>query len=101
MSRGRRDAFRSAQPSQGMACMWNGAQLRAKAIQCRGGDIGAKIRRQLAVGGRLDEGEHVGRAAPEEVAGDELGRDRNADAYELVGRPPPRSVRYRPALRCN
>jgi hypothetical protein len=28
---------------------------------------------------------HVGWAAPEEVAGDELGRDRNADAYELVG----------------
>jgi predicted component of type VI protein secretion system len=56
-----------------MARVWNGAQLRAKAFQCRGRDIGAEIRRQLAVGGRLDEGEHVGWATPEEVAGDDSG----------------------------
>jgi hypothetical protein len=67
-----------------MARVWNGAQLRAKAFQCRGRDIGAEIRRQLAVGCRLDEREHVGRTAPEEVPGDELRRDRNADACKLV-----------------
>lgn len=40
-----------------MARVWNGAQLRTKAFQCRGRDIGAEIRRQLAVGSRLDEGD--------------------------------------------
>ena len=64
----------------------HGAQFGAEAPDRRRRDGGAEIRRQLALGHRLDRGEHVGRAASVKVAAHQLGRHRHADAREFLRR---------------
>jgi hypothetical protein len=63
----------------------HGAQLRAQARQRCRREGGAEIDRQLAAGGRFDASEHVGGAAPGEIASHEFGGNRNSRARKFVG----------------
>ena len=65
--------------------MAGGAQFGAEAAQDGGGDIGGEVLRQLAAGGDLHLGEHVGGAAAGEIARNNIRRQREAGAHELLG----------------
>ena len=86
MRGGRGHAFRPAQPGQRV-----GGVRRRRAVR-RGsgarwrGDRRGEIGRQLAAGRVSIVGEHVGRAAAGEIARDDLRRQRNAGAHELLRR---------------
>ena len=60
------------------------AQLGAEAAQGGGHDGCGKIGRQLAAGGGLHLGEHVGGAAAGEIVRDHVRRQRKAGAHELL-----------------
>ena len=60
------------------------AQLGAEAAQGGGHDGCGKIGRQLAAGGGLHLGEHVGGAAAGEIVRDNIRRQRKAGAHELL-----------------
>jgi hypothetical protein len=64
--------------------MGHRTQLFAQALhRCRR-DSGAKVSRQLLAGNRFDHGQHVGGAAPGEIADHGFGCDRNPRARQLV-----------------
>ena len=65
----------------------HGAQLDTEMVKRCGRDRIGKIRGQLAAGRCLDGGKHIGWTAPEEIAHDEFGRNRNPNAREFVRRP--------------
>ena len=61
------------------------AQFGAEAAQGRGRDGGGEIRRQLAAGGGLHLGEHVGGTPAGEIARDNIRRQRETGPHELLG----------------
>jgi hypothetical protein len=60
------------------------AQFAVEPAQCRGGDGRGEILRQLAAGGDLHLGEHVGLPAAGEIARNKVRRQRKAGPDEFL-----------------